>query len=932
MLRDAHSSAADTDGRAPSSPALVEREAPMRALHQAWLDAQGQGGQIVLLVGEAGIGKSALIQAFLAQLPDSAAAVTGWCDPLHTPRPLGPIRDLARGLLGPERGAPDEARHFDGMLRRLARRPRGPNRVHVLVIEDLHWVDQRSADWLHFIGRRIVSLPLLIVGSCRDGTRARGHPLDAVVGGLPVARVRRIELSPLTPRGVGQLSRLAARGGRAVDADRVAAVHRLSAGNPFFVHELLQQQAWQPAADPVALPPTVAAAVLARVAHQPRPLQGLLALVACSPGGMSLTALQRVASAAEAAQLDDALDERLLQLLARRVQFRHELIRLAVLEHLPPTARQALHRRLLDALLAQPSDAQALDLIVHHARGADAVDVLLTHAPRAAEKAAAFGAHREAAEHLSAAVAAAAGAAPEVAAAVLERWAYEASLAHGTDESMLGARREAMRLWRQAGRQDKVGDNLAGLARMHRYRGESAQAQACIEQAAALLAAQPPSAEQGRTFALRAQFCMLQGRMDDAQDWAQRALRVAEHVGDAPTRAHVLNTLGTAQMLSGDPEGEAPVRESLALSLQHGLQEHAARAYTNLVEGLMALRDLARADAMASEGLAFDTAHDFGRWIDYLVGRQAQLRFEQERYTEALTMAESLLARPQDLSLMRLPALIARACASLRLGDAAAPEAMAQALAVAEQVHEPQDLLVLRIAQIEAAALTACPAQAQAAVQWLAGLSPQVLSPRRRGEWDFWQRLAGAEGPAPADPLPAPFALARAGQFEAAAQAFDAEGATYLAAWSRVAAARAIRHVHGTEQSQGLASSPVALALLHQADAGFTRLQAQAARAALRRDSGWPASPPGPGTRGPYAAARGHAYGLTAREQQVLQLVAAGSDNAAIALRLKRSRRTVENHVSAVLSKLQARNRLELLLRAQHEPWILGTAAPLKAP
>ena len=168
MLRDADEPAARVDA-ASAGGLLVEREAPLQALRQAWHDAQTQGGRLVLVCGEAGIGKSSLIQAFLAQLPDPRAAVTGWCDPMQTPRPLGPVRDLARRLLGPEPGAPDEARHFDALLRRLARRPRGPNRVHVLVIEDLHWVDQRSADWLQFIGRRMATLPLLVVGSCRDG-------------------------------------------------------------------------------------------------------------------------------------------------------------------------------------------------------------------------------------------------------------------------------------------------------------------------------------------------------------------------------------------------------------------------------------------------------------------------------------------------------------------------------------------------------------------------------------------------------------------------------------------------------------------------------------------------------------------------------------------------------------------------------------------
>jgi DNA-binding CsgD family transcriptional regulator/tetratricopeptide (TPR) repeat protein len=933
MPRDAPGPITGATAGTPVTPALVEREAAMRALHQAWQDAGGQGGQIVLLVGEAGIGKSALIQAFVGQLPDGDAAVTGWCDALHTPHPLGPVRDIARRLLGSDRAAVDERHCFDGMLRRLERRPRGPNRVHLLVIEDLHWVDQRSADWLQFIGRRIATLPLLLIGSYRDGVRPPGHPLDTALGGLPAARLQLIDLPPLTLQGVQALRRLVAghaahdpEGPPLPDADHAATVHRLTAGNPFFVHELLRQPSWRPtgANSQEALPNTVADAVLSRIAGLARPLWSLVSLVACSPGAMPLALLHRVASEDEAEQLDEALGHRLLQLRSACVQFRHELMRLAVLERVPPIALRTLHRRVLDALLSQPAEAQDLDLIVHHARGADAGEVLLSHAPRAAERAAALGAHREAEQHLAAAADAVSGASPAVAAAVLERWAYEASVAHGIDERTLAARQEAVRLWRQAGRLDKVGDNLAGLARMHRYLGQSAQAQACIGQAVTLLAAQAPSAVQARAFALRAQFCLLQDQLDEAEAWGGRALQVAHTVADVSTRAHVLNTLGSAHMLRGDPRGESSLRESLSLSLQHGLHEHAARAYSNLAEGLIELRLLHAAEAVVAEGLAFDVAHDFGRWVDYLVGRQAQLRFEQERYADALCIAEVVLEHPKSLPLVRLPALVARACARLRSGHSAAEAALEQALDVAARILEPHDLAVLHITRIEAAVLAGRPALALDAARWLAGLAPEALGARRRGEWDFWLRLAGVEGPAPAEPLLPPFALVRGGRFDAAVQAFEAEGCHYLASWTRVAAARSM-HTNP-------ASAAAAQTLLQQADADFARLHAQAARDMLRREAGWAmartdvasAPPAMPGRRGPYAASRGHAYGLTARELQVLQLVASGCDNAAIAERLQRSRRTVENHVAAVLSKLQARNRIDLVLRAQHEPWILA--------
>lgn len=900
------------DGASPGTT-LLERDAPLAALAQAWASAQAQGGRIVLVAGEAGLGKSSLIQAFVAQLPDPGAVVTGWCDPMHTPRPLGPVRDLARRLLGPARDDADEARHFDGLLRRLGRRPRGRNRVHVLVLEDLHWVDQRSADWLQFVGRRLALLPVLFVGSLRDDVRPAGHPLDAALAALPVARVQRIDLQPLSASAV----RLAAAEA-GLDAGAADALHRLTAGHPYFTQELLQQRLSWPAdsPSPAVLPGTLADALQARLTGLPPALLDLLALVACGPAGVPRRLLQRVASAEEAARIDEALTRRLLLATAQQLQFRHELLRLAALERLPDAARRALHRRWLDTLLAERPGTQPPDLIVHHARGAGADAVLLAHAPRAAERAAALGAHREAAAHLATAVEAAAAAPPEVAADMLERWAYEASLAHGVTDRALAARHEAVRLWRQAGRPDKVGENLAGLARMHRYRGDSVQAQAFGAQAEALLATLPPSAAQAGALALQAQFALLQGRVADAEAGCLRALAVAEVVGDVASRSDALNTLGSARMLQGDAGGEAMLRDSLALALQHGLHVQAARAYTNLAEGLMALGELSRADAVVAEGLAFDAAHEFGRWTDYLVGRQAQLRCEQERFAEALAIADGVLAQPAGPTLTRLPALVARACAAMRVGRDDAATAMAEALAAAQQAGESQELVTLHVAQIEAAVLHDQPVSARAAAQWLAAQGPAAIWPRARGAWRFWQRLAGMADTSMPDEvgLPPPFALADAGRLDEAAAAFEAGGCTYLAAWARVAAAR----LPGSAAGDGR---------LRLADVTFDHLQAHAARDALRRMGMGQAPRASASRRGPYLAARAHAYGLTAREQQVLRLVADGCDNATIAERLQRSRRTVENHVSAVLDKLQARNRLALMLRVQREPWVLGDDA-----
>lgn len=167
----------------------------------------------------------------------------------------------------------------------------------------------------------------------------------------------------------------------------------------------------------------------------------------------------------------------------------------------------------------------------------------------------------------------------------------------------------------------------------------------------------------------------------------------------------------------------------------------------------------------------------------------------------------------------------------------------------------------------------------------------------------FWAKLAGQPVDWPvSNALPPAFQAALSTDGAPSADAFLDEHSAYLAGWT------------------------LAMAGDHAAaDAQFEKIGAQAARKALRARSGvkLPAQ-----RRGPYRAARRHPHGLTRAEQTVLKLIAEGKSNAAIAAELSRSPRTVENHVSSILSKLHCSNRLEVVLRLQSESWILGADAP----
>ena len=223
---DAHSGRVDT-----GTVSLLERESQLASLRQYAAEARGRAGRLVLVSGEAGVGKSSLVEVFEEELTD-ASWVWGACDGLFTPRPLAPLRDVARAVGGDlleavRAGLPrDEV--FDAALRWLE----DARELVVLVVEDVQWADDATLDLLRFLGRRLRDLPVLLVVTFRDDALAPADTLRVALGELTGQRwTRRIDLPPLSAAGVRRLAE-----GTAYLPEEL---HRLTGGNPFFLVEVL---------------------------------------------------------------------------------------------------------------------------------------------------------------------------------------------------------------------------------------------------------------------------------------------------------------------------------------------------------------------------------------------------------------------------------------------------------------------------------------------------------------------------------------------------------------------------------------------------------------------------------------------------------------------------------------------------------------------
>ncbi len=877
---------------------LIEREQTLQSLTSLADNVCRGRGAVALVAGEAGIGKTALMDALCDQIGGSHLILQGGCDALFTPRPLGPIHDMGKLLGDPTAKLLSGGAHSSELFAAIVERLGDMNKPIAMIVEDTHWADYATLDFLKFLGRRISMLPVLLIMTYRDDEVGDDHPLKLVVGDLPPAYTHRLRLEPLSEEGVSALASF-------YDADHpVPDLFDVSGGNPFFVTELLASHERGAASIPASVKDAVAAR-LNRLAPREREF---LATISVIPGPTPTEILgplfgpdgEMLAMAAIGRGL-------LLKDASGALRFRHELARLATLSRLQAARQKEIHAQVLVAF-ENAGFEDKFDLLMHHAAGAQDAQKVLQLAPSAATRAARLGAHREAAAHLATALRFIDHAEPELAAEIYERWAYEAGISISIDNDVLDARRHAITLWRALGRMDKVGENLRWLSRLHWYRGESFEATRFSDEAVKTLESIPASAERAMAYSLRSQLHMLNDQMEQSISWGRRAIALADEFDDVEVRIHALNNMGTARVFRNDQRGIAELEESLALSLKHGFHEHAARVYTNLGEYAVEFRDFPLAERMLSDGIAFDIQYDLDTWTHYLVGRQAQLRLEQGRLRDAETIASGVVSVDKLTLLIKLPALTVLAKTKIRLGADNAEATLADAFENAMATDELQYIVPMRIAFIEAAWLSNAPDKAREHLDRLFSLGSDAMHAWRIGETAIWATRIGVTPPdAFLKALPRPYSLEIAGRIDDAAEEWRRIGSPYQ---------QALTLVNGAANEPGKR--------LAEAQRILLSLDASAAAAVverLARVHGVSGDLPRR-RRGPYKAARNHPIGLTKREQTILGFVASGASNAEIAETLSRSQRTIEHHVSSILTKLNVTNRMEAMLRVQHEPWL----------
>jgi DNA-binding CsgD family transcriptional regulator/tetratricopeptide (TPR) repeat protein len=850
---------------------LLERGEAMGALAGAVESAASGAGSAVLVTGEAGIGKTSLVRAFVERVADRADVLSGACDDLITPRPLGPLRDAASGTGGPLEaalaGGSLEAVFGAAVAELTGRRPT------VLLVEDVHWADDATLDVLGYLARRLAGLSAVVVMTYRDDAVDADHPLHRLLGALAGGQVQRLRLRPLSAAAVHELA-----AGSPWDA---SALHELTGGNPFYVSEAL---AGSPDCVPAIVPATVAAAVLARAGALGEQCRAAVEQLCVVPTVVDYE-LAEALLGDRLEMLAEAEERGILEVRTGGLAFRHELARRALEQSLPRVRRRGLHRAVIAALRA--CERPDLARLVHHAVQAGDAETVSSFAPLAGREAALAGSHRQALAHFAAALEHVERLDPAERARVIDDHAWELYNARRFSEAVTGSGR-AVELYRGLGDEVALGEALVRLSR-HRYMiGDTAGSLVASEQALHVLERSGPAAAVAYAATYHGAALALSDRTAQAGAVLQRAQTLAEAADRQDLVALCLNYRSIAGEGLDEQARIDLLRQSVGLALRHGSHEVAARGYTNLGELLYRYLRFDDLQRCLDEGQEFVRERGFWSHSYNLEVHRHLLAMRRGDWASAERGLRSMIEHEQDAGMLAVYSVPSYARLLARRGSPAAEGLLVEAWERARSQGSLIGLAYAGTALVEWAWLNDRPETAESVRrEW----EPQAARPGAEPAWAELSRYclrAGLAVPAIPD-CPQPWAAGLRGDWRAAADGWQRVGDPYERALELLCSTE----VEPTLEALRILEDLGAAAAAHKVRG---RLRALGLRRLPRRS---------------HASTRANPAQLTERQLDVLALMSSGLTNAEIAERLVVSVRTVDSHVAAILGKLGVRTRRE---------------------
>ena len=762
------------------------------------------------------------------------------------------------------------ADHRDELLGRLLDALRvGPPAL--IVVEDAHWADDATIELIAMLGRRAVDLPLLLVITYREHEVTIEHPLRLVIGDLVTSSATAwLGLGPLSADAVGVL---AAEHG--VPADEL---YRRTGGNPFYVTEALAA----PAED---VPTTVRMAVLTRAARLPPAARAVLDAVSVVPGSTESWLLDGLCEPAPA-DVEACVAAGVLVAADGGYAFRHELARLAVELELTDECGRRLHERAVAVLSGRPGVDPAR--VAHHAAAAGDDRALAQAATEACRLALERSAFREAVRHGERALTIQHRLGGDDRAELAERLAFALHMLARPEEA-LALFRDAAAHWHAAGDGRREARVLVRMSGALGSIGQAGPSLATEQRAVELLEREPPGPELAAAYTAVASGYMLARDRDTAAAWGAKAIALARQLDDRYDLARALIQTGIADVMDERFEGLARIREGIEIGEREGWPAVVSLGLLQIGSGCGEMRRYDEAVPALVEAVAVCEQHHLESNRRYVVAWLARCRFDLGQWDEAAEAARQAMAGPRDMGIARFVALNTLGWLRARRGEADVWPLLDEALEIARVTGHLQRLWPVAVARAEASSFEGALDSHVPLLEEMLELATRCRHGIAAGELGLWLARAGRLDAAPAAAVD-PFAPWIDGDHLGAAAGFRRMGCPYEAA-------SALADAGDTPSLREALTTFERLGAVPMAEAVAARLRSRGVRAVARRQ--------------PAGAAASHSGGLSARESEVLKLVAAGFTNPQIAAALYISRKTAEHHVSSILVKLSVASRTE---------------------
>jgi len=841
---------------------LIERESQLAALHEYAHEASQGQGRLVLVSGEAGVGKSVLLEDFAQEL-DEARWLWSGCDGLFTPAALGPLLDIASRLAGELlqlcRAEAKRDQLYGALLRQLG----NAQSLMVVVIEDVHWADEATLDLLSYLGRRVQHLRVLLLVTYRDDALMANDPLRLTLGALASQRAtRRLSLPTLSTSGVATLAH-----GSGIDATEL---HRLTEGNPFFVSEVLQTGS-------EALPVSIRDAVLSRTKTLSTPARDALDTSALIGSRVHSGLLGSLVD--NPAVVDELISHGLLIKDGDDLRFRHEITRVAIEVAVPPYRKAAIHTKIMNALLSSGSDDDAR--LAFHAEGAGNGQLVLAYAPRAGRRAAALGARREAAAQYERALRFVPETDRRARAELLDNLAQQLDFVDRR-EDLVETCSAAVALWHELGDSTHESDSLLRLAGNLWWLCRGADSSEATDALLGLVEPLGPTPQLAKAYITLAHRHLSRGRYEEGLALTRQARAISERLdlGDVISDS-LCNEAYVVHATGGD--WTPLMRAALETALSGGHEYQVGAVFVDMYWRYCGDLHHEEGEQIYNQAMAYHDVHDIGTFANCLLGERVGVLEKLGRWDECISVTHTMLEERSISPANRMQPLCCQAKVMARRGQDGYWALLDEAMHLALGLDEPEWLSFVGLARVEAYWLEGRLDAARSELDRVRAVSAGVFV-LSRGWIALWtRRLTGLAEPIDLEP----FASQIAGDAAHAAELWDRLGCRYEAALALL----------DTKDETMLRESLVRL----------FDLGAEAAARLVRRtmrDLGIRSIP-----AGARPATKAHPRGLTVREQEILDLLSQGQSNEEISASLFISVRTVEHHVSAVLGKLGATTR-----------------------